>query len=374
MEKIGFVMNFWRGGGPRNVYTLASYLNEFGYYCKVLSYHSKEDIPTFVRNYYGTLKNEMGTQIIAPKGLTSFINLLFTPSDRLSAFTFVPFKFKEFFLEPRTLRKFENFDFYIATNWQTAYPVYKISREKKSKMLYFCQAYETNFFTNLFWRKYAEKTYELSVTRFTQSKWLKLFLDEKFGGDNVYIGMGINNGFFLEKYEDFQNTIFTIARNDYNKGFDIFVNAVNRLWGKRQDFKVIIAGDSNAITKYQIKFPFDFIGWIDDDSMLARLYSQAIFVNTGRREALPMPPLEAMASGSSVVLTDTDGAKEYTKNGLNCLSIRIDDHVALAEGINMLIDSVDLRRTLRRGGIKTASEYRWDSVVRRLTHVFQNLS
>ena len=40
-----FIMNYFKGGGPRNVYMLARLLKEMGHASKVFSFYSYEDIP-----------------------------------------------------------------------------------------------------------------------------------------------------------------------------------------------------------------------------------------------------------------------------------------------------------------------------------------
>jgi glycosyltransferase involved in cell wall biosynthesis len=57
----------------------------------------------------------------------------------------------------------------------------------------------------------------------------------------------------------------------------------------------------------KIDFPYTYAGWVSNDTELAKLYQGSVFVNTGKHEALPMPPLEAMACGKPVIGTEVGG-------------------------------------------------------------------
>ena len=139
---------------------------------------------------------------------------------------------------------------------------------------------------------------------------------------------------------------------------------------RRNDFRVVIAGEGKTVKsmteKKTIRFPFEYIGWVNDDSELAIRYTKSIFVNTGRFEALPMPPLEAMACGSSVVMTDMIGAREYARNNKNALLCPPGDHLCFAERIDELLSSESLRHEISKEGIKTASSYTWENVTTRM--------
>ena len=78
------------------------------------------------------------------------------------------------------------------------------------------------------------------------------------------------------------------------------------------------------------------IGWISNDNILAKFYSRSIFVNSGINEALPMPPLEAMACKSAVITSSIPGSKEFVIEGSNCLSFAPDSVDGLIENINIL--------------------------------------
>jgi len=133
--------------------------------------------------------------------------------------------------------------------------------------------------------------------------------------------------------------------------------------GSTSDSKVMIAGGDINFNKYKIKFPFENVGWISNDHILARLYARSIFVNTGINEALPMPPLEAMACKSAVITSRIPGSKEFVREGSNCLSFEPYSADDLNEKINMVLDDENLRYKISEGGFLTSKRYNWDFVI-----------
>ena len=212
----------------------------------------------------------------------------------------------------------------------------------------------------------AEKTYKLPIKRFTQSKWLARYLDSKYGGETQYIGHGVSHNIFKHLPIERSRKVATIVRNDQNKGFELFVRGVNELWNKRKDFEILLIGESPNFLKQLIRFPYTYLGWISDDSKLAEIYNECIFVNTGTNEALPMPPIEAMSCGSSVVLTDIPGSKEYALDYMNCIVVDPSDFHTISNAISELLDSENLRNTISRNAMETAKNYDWNEVVRKL--------
>ena len=252
---------------------------------------------------------------------------------------------------------------YIATAWQTALPTLKIAQMERKPGLYFVQAYETTFGLGKIHRFFANKGYMYPLIRFSQSSWLARFLDSNYSGKTYYLGMGINhNAFHPAKVIQHKPRIVTIARWDTNKGFNVFVEAINYLRKIREDFEVVIIGEKQALDMQKIEFPYKFAGWISKDEELASYYQGSIFVNTGIHEALPMPPIEAMACGATLVMTDMEGAKEYTVDHENCLLASIRDAKAIAKRIDEALSSDALRDQLVKNAILTAGRYTWDSV------------
>jgi glycosyltransferase involved in cell wall biosynthesis len=369
VTSIAFVMELARGGGPRNVFILSKWLSESGYDCAVQRMWPpipQEDVET-----YGARMVERGPTNTPPATpvRTARTHHLRAPPWAITDYS-VAFQIPGSIVElPRRPRA----DVYIATSWQSAIPTYFTSRRMAAPMLYFVQADETTFSRFPPFRRLAEKTYRLPVTRFTQSMWLKDFLERAYGGEVHYIGMGIDHEAFYPRSLPRERVVFTVARSDPNKGFSVFVQAMKLLSARQKDFQVLIAGERRMVEGSGFGFPFTYLGWINDDHLLADLYARSIFVNTGLQEALPMPPLEAMASGSSVVVSDIPGAREYSRNGVNCLLTTPGNPRDVADKVEQLLESDQLRSHIAHGAVETASSYTWEAAVHRLAALVQSV-
>jgi glycosyltransferase involved in cell wall biosynthesis len=358
--KIRFVIpGLWHGGGPRNVYALAMHLAKSGHDASVVAFADLTRIPRFL----GGSKSRPSMSGAPVRFLREPLGLVNQAVWKASMKTqwFIPVQLITSTLSMMTTAEPA---FYVATAWQTAFPVLRISEIEGNPCLYFAQAYETTFKGDVIHKYFSNRTYMYPFIRFTQSAWLKRFLDQNYGGRTYHVGMGIDHDVFRPaKVIHNKPRIVTIARKDPNKGFDVFVEAIRRLCKIRNDFEVVIIGEKAAVDSHKIDFPFRFAGWITKDQELASLYQGSIFVSSGKHEALPMPPLEAMACAATVVITDTDGAREYTSDDQNCLLVPIGDAKAMADRINEALSNESLREELSKNAIHTASRYRWDFVV-----------
>jgi glycosyltransferase involved in cell wall biosynthesis len=367
--KIRFIIpEIWHGGGPRNIYNLTMQLTKNGHDASVLAFTDLSRIPRFL----GGSKSK--PTIISDANVKYFWHpLAFVNHIANKASGKIPWLIPtQLMINTSSLLALVESAVYIATAWQTAFPVLKVSGMEGHPGMYFVQAYETTFSKHSIYKHFANKTYIYPLIRFTQSVWLKRFLEENYAGRTHYIGMGIDHDVFCPaKVIQHKPRILTIARTDPNKGFNIFIEAIRCLRKMRNDFEVVIIGEKAAVDSQEMDFPYKFAGWITKDQELANLYQGSIFVSTGRHEALPMPPLEAMACAATVVITDTEGAREYTVDNQNCLLAPIDDAKAIASRINEALSNNSLREELTKSAISTASRYRWDMVARKLEEVIK---
>ncbi|MCG3198138.1 MAG: D-inositol-3-phosphate glycosyltransferase [bacterium] len=100
------------------------------------------------------------------------------------------------------------------------------------------------------------------------------------------------------------------------------------------------------------------------DEALARFYrSLDLFVFPSLFEGLGLPPLEAMACGTPVVLTDSVGVREYAMHEGNCLMVPPGDPSALASAIRRALEDRALRERLAENGLATVPRFTWENMV-----------
>ncbi len=110
-------------------------------------------------------------------------------------------------------------------------------------------------------------------------------------------------------------------------------------------------------------------GWADRHyrprctSEVAAIYSDHdCYVYASHSDGFAMTPVEAMACGTPVVLTDFPGKDQYAKDGDNCLVAGFRDIAGMVNAVGAVIDDDLLRRTLVSNGRRTAERYDWRRV------------
>lgn len=73
-------------------------------------------------------------------------------------------------------------------------------------------------------------------------------------------------------------------------------------------------------------------------------------------------PLEAMACGVPVVMTDDGGSREYAVDQENALVVPVEDVAAMEDAVARALGDRPLRTRLIEEGLRTAWRYDWDTV------------
>ncbi|MEV0633466.1 glycosyltransferase [Streptomyces sp. NPDC050619] len=145
--------------------------------------------------------------------------------------------------------------------------------------------------------------------------------------------------------------VVCVGRLCRQKGQDVLLTAWEAILGRVPDARLVLVGDGPEREELLAHAPRSvlFAGAVADT---APWYQAAdLVVLPSRWEGMALAPLEAMACGRPVVLTDVDGARESLPPGLapRCL-VPPDNPVALAGAVaGLLLDPV-LRESLGRQG------------------------
>ena len=169
---------------------------------------------------------------------------------------------------------------------------------------------------------------------------------------------GIDDLFFTDQQSSKGRYVLFVGRPGKSKGFDVFARAMDLVAKRCPDVRGVIIstevedGAIGAIESVRFR----------DKDQLKKLYSEAlVYVHAAIGESFGLPPIEAMAAGTAVVLTDTVGTRDYACNNHNCLSVAYGDSKTMADHIVRLIEDGHLRSRLEAEGRVTAAGFRWQS-------------
>ncbi|MCK9247482.1 MAG: glycosyltransferase [Solirubrobacteraceae bacterium] len=110
-----------------------------------------------------------------------------------------------------------------------------------------------------------------------------------------------------------------------------------------------------------------------DERVNVLLNRATALVQTSRHEGFCLPPLEAMAAGAAVVCTDSNGNRDFCRDGVNCLMPGRDPQ-DVAAALRRVLDDRELRARLVAAGRETAAEYAWPRRLDALERLYVDLA
>ncbi len=190
--------------------------------------------------------------------------------------------------------------------------------------------------------------------------------------DIVVIPNGIEHEYFYPRDTQKGNYILFVGSSSKMKGLKYFLTAFELLKNNYPDIKAKIV--SQAVN-HENNLNIEYVNIGNDRNKLGELYSNAlVFVSQSLGDSFGLPPLEAMACGTAVVLTDTVGAKEYAVNGENSIVVPIKNPACTANAINELLSNKNLRLKLEEKGLKLVKKYNWNDSYNKLMKVLVSIN
>jgi glycosyltransferase involved in cell wall biosynthesis len=114
------------------------------------------------------------------------------------------------------------------------------------------------------------------------------------------------------------------------------------------------------------------LGFQPEALLHALMQRATLFVFPSRGEGFGLPPLEAMALGTPVVVSTAGALPEVC--GEAAVQVSPDDAAGLASVLRRLLESPDERRARAEAGRRHAAEFRWARVGEHLQDVYQSVS
>ncbi len=134
-----------------------------------------------------------------------------------------------------------------------------------------------------------------------------------------------------------------IARLEWEKGIDVFLQALTVLRARGMPVQALIAGDGSLrrdLRKQASRLCLEdtvlFLGELKDAESV--LHSSRCLVVPSRSEGSPLVVLEAMTAGIPLVATTVGGIPDQVRHGRDGLLVPPEDPEALAEAIRTLLE------------------------------------
>lgn len=185
----------------------------------------------------------------------------------------------------------------------------------------------------------------------TPSQWLKKFSEqsEAFQGKKHYqIFNGLDTSVFKPLDKHYARQTLNIPQNkkvilisaytleSYNKGFDLFTDAIQNIKSDKDFYICALGGGKLA----DATIPIHYLGQIQDERLLSVVYNAVdCLVIPSRNENYPNVIIEALSCGTPVIGFPIGGVKEaieHEKNGYLCPEISVK---ALQQTIEKFLDN-----------------------------------
>lgn len=209
----------------------------------------------------------------------------------------------------------------------------------------------------------------------------KTFIKHGYNPDNIVVNyLGVREDWFSIKksYSLTKNYIKILFVGEFGirKGVEYLLKASQILNSRGIPYRIVVIGKPADIDEYITEFNldcFDFVGTVLYDD-LKKYYSQCdAFLFPSLCEGSTRAGMEAMAAGMPVILTDNCGCP--VENEVNGLIIPIKNENAIADAIEKLYNSEELRERLGKNAATTIAEhYTWSNYKDNLLKLYESLS
>ena len=185
-----------------------------------------------------------------------------------------------------------------------------------------------------------------------------------------------------ERYQLHDRFVMYAGNVKPHKNLERLIDAFVRLRedGGHDDLKLLISGSEvskyatlrRAVHRYNLHKHVRFLGFQPEET-LAALYRLAdVFVFPSLYEGFGLPPLEAMASGTPVVVSNVSSLPEVV--GDAGLLVNPYDATSIADGIRRVLDDAALRADLITRGTARARSFSWEESVKRVHAIYTEMA
>ncbi|MBR9680639.1 MAG: glycosyltransferase family 4 protein [Candidatus Altiarchaeota archaeon] len=184
-------------------------------------------------------------------------------------------------------------------------------------------------------------------------------LKEKFGDDNVKI---IPPGIWLNEFSPKakENFVLYSGRFSKDKNTKKLITA-----SKNFNAPLKVTGQGTiSETKYGMRLPNEIenFGYVSRQKLSELMGSAKVFILPSKFETFGMVGLEAMASGTPLVISKEAGLSRYLKHKKDAIIIEPTVE-GISEGVNQVLDNPALWTKLSKNGLKKVKEFSWDKII-----------
>jgi glycosyltransferase involved in cell wall biosynthesis len=183
-----------------------------------------------------------------------------------------------------------------------------------------------------------------------------------------------------ERYQLNHRFVLYVGNIKPHKNLVRLIEAFNQLRvGDLEDVKLLIIGDEisklpalrRAVHRHKLHKHVRFLGYVPDDQLAVLYRLAAVFVFPSLYEGFGLPPLEAMASGTPVVVSNVSSLPEVVGDA----AVLVDPHDvgSIVDGLRLVLTDPVRADEMRRKGLERAREFSWERSVAKTLEVYKRI-
>jgi len=226
------------------------------------------------------------------------------------------------------------------------------------------------------YREYINNADRIIAVSNAAAKFISYFTSKKI----EVIGNGINVDEFSPKVKTFdgKNVLF-VGRFTYRKGIHILLEAFQKVKKEIKNAHLTLVGNGYfspiadlLIKTLNLSKNVSIVGKIKKEKLIKIYQNSHVFVFPPiYGESFGIAILEAMASKTPVVASNSGGIKELIKNKKTGFIVKKGDINKLSEKIVELLSDKNLSKKISTSAFKEVKKYNWKNIVKKIEHVYR---
>ena len=176
--------------------------------------------------------------------------------------------------------------------------------------------------------------------------------------------------------------VFTWGRVQYEKGFQVLARAIGTLRTRLPGIECVIAGRGSYLPELQSQIDLEGVadivslpGYLSDTELRDALHRATCVVIPSLYEPFAVVALEALASGSALIVADTGGLAEVVGDSGAALLFEPGNADQLADRIERIVtDPVSAAEMRARAAALLDDTYTWDAIATRTLGVYRSVT
>jgi glycosyltransferase involved in cell wall biosynthesis len=181
----------------------------------------------------------------------------------------------------------------------------------------------------------------------------------------------------IERFEDY---ILFVGVLNRRKNCELLIRAFSKLHDQRQNLHLIIVGTGpfenrlrKLIEKDMIADKILFLKDISNERLRSLYQNARMLVHPSKSEGLPTVVLEAMASGTPVVVSEIPGSRDVIMDRINGFLFNQESVNDLVDAIETVLDSPNLVSQIKNRAIETIHErFSWSRIAKQMANLMRH--